>query len=204
MRMVRQTPLGQVVMGAPCTKCGGEGQVLQQPCHICGGRGRREVERRLSVKVPAGVDDGSRIRINGSGEAGIRGGPPGDLYVYLSIAPHAQFRREGADTYLDVPVSFVHAALGGSVAVPSLEGTLPLNMHPGTQSGTVFRMRGHGMPSVRGGHRGDHLVTIHVVVPSKISKRQRELLEEFARLDMSSPADDRSFFDKFKDAFKPE
>jgi molecular chaperone DnaJ len=202
-RMVRQTPLGQFVTQSTCTKCGGEGQVIQDPCASCHGRGRREVERHLTVKVPAGVDDGSRIRITGNGEAGIRGGPPGDLYVYLSIAPHALFRREGLDTYVDVPVSFPQAALGAQVTVPSLEGELPLNVHAGTQTGTTFRMRGHGMPAVRGNTRGDHVVTVHVVVPSKVNKRQRELLEEYARAG-GDRVEERSFFDKVKDAFKPE
>jgi molecular chaperone DnaJ len=202
-RMVRQTPLGQFVTQSTCTKCNGEGQVIQQPCESCGGRGRREVERRLTVKVPAGVDDGSRIRINGNGEAGIRGGPAGDLYVYLSIAPHPLFKRDGLDTYVDVPISFPQAALGSQITVPSLEGDLPLNVHAGTQAGTTFRMRGHGMPAVRGNHRGDHVVTVHVVVPTKINKRQRELLEEYARQG-GDRVDERSFLDKVKDAFKPE
>ncbi len=161
------------------------------------------MERHLTVKVPAGVDDGSRIRINGSGEAGIRGGPAGDLYVYLSIAPHALFKRDGLDTYVDVPVSFPQAALGAQITVPSLDGELALNMNGGTQSGTTFRMRGRGMPAVRGTHRGDHVVTVHVVVPSKINKRQRELLEEYARHGGDN-VDERSFLDKVKDAFKPE
>ena len=205
MRMVRQTPLGQFVTQTTCTQCSGEGQVIQRPCESCAGRGRREVERRLTVKVPAGVDDGSRIRINGNGEAGIRGGPAGDLFVYLSVAPHHMFKRSGLDTYVDMPISFPQAAMGAQINVPSLEGELPLTIAGGTQSGTTVRMRGHGMPSVRGTQRGDHVVTVHVVVPSKVSKRQRELLEEFARI--AGPGqgmDDRSFFDKVKDAFKPE
>ncbi|HEY8296654.1 MAG TPA: molecular chaperone DnaJ [Candidatus Baltobacteraceae bacterium] len=203
MRMVRQTPLGQFVTQSACTKCGGDGQVIQDPCPSCSGRGRREVERKLTVKVPAGVDDGSRIRITGSGEAGIRGGPAGDLYVYLNLARHPLFRREGNDTFVDVAASFPQAALGGVVAVPSLDGELSLNVHAGTQSGTIYRMRGHGMPTVRGTQRGDHVVTVHVVVPSKVSKRQRELLEEYARVS-ADRVDEKSFVDKFKEAFKPD
>ena len=203
MRMVRQTPLGQFVTQTTCTQCGGEGHIIPQPCQSCNGRGRREVERRLSVKVPPGVDDGSRIRINGNGEAGIRGGPAGDLYVYLTVAPHALFKRDGMDTYVDVPVSFPQAALGAQVMVPTLEGDLPLAVHAGTQTGTTYRMRGHGMPSVRGAQRGDHVVTVHVVVPKAMNKRQRELLEEYARAG-GDRVEERSFFDKVKDAFKPE
>ena len=203
MRMVRQTPLGQFVTQSTCTRCQGEGQVIQEPCQSCHGRGRREVERKLTVKVPAGVDDGSRIRISGSGEAGIRGGPAGDLYVYLSIAEHPIFKRDGLDTYVDVPISFPQATLGSQIDVPSLEGELTLPVGAGTQSGTTFRMRGHGMPSVRGTNRGDHLVTVHVVVPSKVNKRQRELLEEYARMG-GDRVDEKSFFDKVKEAFRPE
>jgi len=203
MRTVRQTPLGQFVTQSACTKCMGEGQVVQQPCPTCAGRGRVEVERKLSVKVPPGVDSGSRIRISGSGEAGIRGGPAGDLYVYLSVAEHPLFHREGMDTAIDVPISFPQAALGAQLSVPSLEGELPLSVAAGTQSGTTFRMRGHGMPSVRGGSRGDHLVTVHVVVPTKVPKRQRELLEEYARAG-GDRIEEKSFFERVKEAFKPE
>ena len=200
MRMVRQTPLGQFVTQSACNKCGGEGQVIETPCKDCAGRGRREVERTLSVKVPAGVDDGSRIRINGAGAAGTHGGSAGDLYVYISIAPHAIFTRSGLDTHVDMPISFPQAALGGTIEVPSLEGPLELTIDPGTQSGTSLRMRGHGMPTVRGTQRGDHLVTVYIEIPTKLTHRQRELLEEFAE----TPEAERSFFDKVKDAFRPE
>jgi molecular chaperone DnaJ len=161
------------------------------------------VERKLTVRVPAGVDDGSRIRIAGNGEAGIRGGPSGDLYVYLSIAPHPLFKRDGLETHIDVPVSFPLAALGATFEVPSLEGPLPLTVPAGTQSGTTLRLRGHGMPSVRGSQRGDHHVTIHVAVPTKLSKRQREILEEYARAG-GDTIEEKSFFDRVKDAFRPE
>jgi molecular chaperone DnaJ len=203
MRSVRQTPLGQIVTQTTCTRCGGDGHVIEHPCEACAGRGRREIERKLSVKVPSGVDDGSRIRITGNGEAGIRGGPPGDLYVYLSVAPHPIFKREGLDTFVDLPISFPRAALGGTLRTPSLEGDLDVTLAPGTQPGAVVRLRGRGMPSVRGTQRGDHHVTVHVVVPTKLSRRQRELLEEYARSG-GDAVDERSFFDRVKDAFRPE
>ena len=202
-RSVRQTPLGQIVTQATCTRCGGDGHAIESPCEACTGRGRREIERRLTVKVPAGVDDGSRIRIAGNGEAGIRGGPPGDLYVYLSIAAHPVFKREGLDTHVDVPVSFPQAALGATLSVPSLEGNLDVTLAPGTQPGTLLRLRGRGMPSVRGTQRGDHHVTVHVVVPTKLNKRQRDLLEEYARAG-GDAVEERSFFERVKDAFRPE
>lgn len=202
-RGVRNTPLGRFVTQTACTRCGGEGHVIEHPCEVCAGRGNRETERRLTVKVPAGVDDGSRIRIGGSGEAGSRGGPPGDLYVYVSVAPHPSFRREGLDTYADLAVSFPQAALGGVLTVRSLEGEIEVPLHPGTQSGTTLRLRGHGMPSVRGSQRGDHLVTVHVAIPTKMNKRQRELLEEYARAG-GDAVEERSFFERVKDAFRPE
>jgi molecular chaperone DnaJ len=203
MRSVRQTPLGQFVTQTTCVKCSGEGMFIPTPCEVCKGRGRVEKPRVLNVKIPAGVDDGSRIRVGGSGEAGMRGGPSGDLYVYVSVAPHQRFRRDGLDVYIDVPVTFAQAALGSQVQVDSLDGKLPLSIAAGTQSGTTYRLRGKGMPSVRGTGRGDELVTVHIAVPTKLSRKERELLEEFARV-TGDAIDERSFFDRFKDAFKGE
>ena len=204
MRTVRQTPLGQFVTQTTCNMCGGEGSITAQPCETCAGRGRHEIERKLSVRVPAGVDDGSRIRISGNGEAGIRGGVAGDLYVYLSIAQHPLFRREGLETFIDVPISFTQAALGATIDVASLEGPLPLTVPAGTQSGMRLRMRGRGMPTVRGTQRGDHHVTVYVAVPTKLSKRQREILEEYARAGGDTVDEEKTFFDRVRDAFKPD
>jgi len=202
-RQVRQTPLGQFVTQTTCTKCGGDGQIVQTPCSTCRGRGRVEQEKTLQVRIPPGVDDGSRIRITGSGEAGMRGGADGDLYVYLSIARHHLFRRDGLDVLIDVPIAVPQAALGGELFVASLDGELPLHLTPGTQSGSVYRLRGRGMPSVRGGAKGDQLVTVHVVVPTKLGKRERELLEEYARAG-GDQIEEKSFFDRVKDAFRAE
>ncbi len=202
-RQVRQTPLGQFVTQTTCTKCAGEGQIVETPCPTCRGRGRVEQEKSLQVKIPAGVDDGSRIRISGSGEAGMRGGPDGDLYVYLSVARHPLFRRDGLDVQVDVPITFPQAALGAEIMVPSLEGEIPLQLSAGTQSNSTYRLRGRGMPSVRGGAKGDELVTVHVVVPQKLSKREKELLEEFARV-RGDHVDDKSFLDRVKDAFRAD
>jgi molecular chaperone DnaJ len=201
MRQVRQTPLGQFVTQTTCSKCGGDGQMIPSPCQVCRGRGRIESEKRLTVKIPAGVDDGSRIRISGNGEAGARGGPDGDLYVYLSVKRHERYRRDGMDLYLDVPISFANAALGGEIEVASMEGPVPLTLQPGTQSGSTYRLRGRGMPSIRGSSRGDQLVTVHVVVPTKLTKRERELLEAFAG-EGGDHVEERSFFERVKEAFK--
>jgi len=202
-RAVRQTPLGQFVTQTTCGKCQGEGQVVQQPCNACRGRGRIEADRTLSVKIPAGVDDGSRIRLAGSGEAGLRNGPDGDLYVYLSVRKHELFKRDGLNIHAEVPISFPTAALGGEIRVTALDGEHPLHVPGGTQTGASFRLRGHGMPAVRGGVRGDHFVTVRIVVPTKLGKRERELLEEYARISGEEDGD-RSFFDRVKEAFKAE
>jgi molecular chaperone DnaJ len=203
MRQVRQTPLGNFVTQTTCTKCNGDGQMTPSPCHTCRGRGRVETEKNLTVRIPAGVDDGSRIRISGSGEAGMRGGPDGDLYVYLSVKRHERFRRDAMDVYVDVPISFAKAALGGEIQVPTLEGDTTMHVAAGTQSASTYRLRGKGMPSVRGGGRGDELVTLHVVVPTKLTKRERELLESFAR-ENGDAVDERSFLDRVKEAFKAD
>jgi molecular chaperone DnaJ len=202
-RQVRQTPLGQFVTQTTCGKCQGDGQIVQTPCHTCRGRGRVEQDRTLTVKVPAGVDDGSRIRLSGSGEAGVRGGGDGDLYVYLTVRRHEIFKRDGLDIYVDVPISFPTAALGGEITVPALDGEVELTISSGTQTGSVYRIRGRGMPAVRGGIRGDQLVNVHVAVPTKLTKREREILEEFQKAG-SDPDSDRSFFDRVKEAFRAE
>jgi molecular chaperone DnaJ len=176
--------------------------VIPTPCETCRGRGRIERTRTLTVKIPAGVDDGSRIRVSGSGEGGARSGPPGDLYVYLNVASHPRLRRDGNDLYTDVPIAFTQAALGATIEVDALDGATPVPIAPGTQSGTTFRVRGRGMPTVRGGTRGDLLATVHVVVPPKLTRKERELLEEFASIG-GDRVDDRSFFDRVKDAFTP-
>lgn len=200
---VRQTALGQMVTQAPCQRCRGEGHVIQTPCASCDGRGRRATETRLTITIPAGADDGSRIRVAGKGEAGIRGGPAGDLYVYLSVAPHALFARNGPDTFVDVPISFPQAALGGTIDVPSLGGDLELTLVAGTQSGTRLRLRGQGMPAMGSAHRGDHYVTVHVVVPTKLNKRQRGILEEYAHAG-GDAIEERTFLERVKDAFRPD
>jgi molecular chaperone DnaJ len=202
-RQVRQTPLGQFVTQTTCGKCNGDGQVVQQPCHICRGRGRIEADKALTVKIPAGVDDGSRIRLSGSGEAGLRSGPDGDLYVYLSVRKHELFKRDGLNIYIEVPIAFSTAALGGEIRVTALDGEHTLQIPTGTQTGSSFRMRGHGMPTVRGGTRGDQVVAVRIAVPTKLGKRERELLEEYARAGDDEDSD-RTFFDRVKEAFKAE
>jgi molecular chaperone DnaJ len=163
----------------PCPSCGGTGQVIKDPCGSCGGKGCVRDEKTLSVRIPEGVDDGDRIRLSGEGELGENGGPPGDLYVEVSLRPHQIFQREGNDLICEVPIYFSTAALGGQVEVPTLDGRVSLKIPPETQSGKLFRLRGKGVKPVRGGPRGDLLCRATVETPVKLTKEQKELLQKF-------------------------
>ncbi len=163
-----------------CPTCQGRGQVIEDPCSVCSGAGRITKERTLSVNIPAGVEDGTRIRLSGEGEAGLRGGPTGDLYIFLSLQPHAFFQRDGADLYCRVPVSMVTATLGGAFEVPTVDGgKAQVKIPEGTQSGKRFRLTGKGMPVLRSKAAGDMYVQVDVETPRNLTKRQRELLAEF-------------------------
>jgi molecular chaperone DnaJ len=166
-----------------CPQCHGRGQSIDSPCGSCSGSGRVTRERTLSVNIPPGVEDGTRIRLAGEGEAGVRGGPPGDLYIFLSIGSHPFFQREGADLYCRVPVSMVTAAVGGEFEVPTIDGgKTKVKVPEGTQSGRRFRLQGKGMPVLRARQSGDMYVQVLVETPQKLTKKQRELLAEFDRL----------------------
>jgi molecular chaperone DnaJ len=186
----------------PCDQCGGQGSVVRDPCPECRGTGRIEGQKTLSLRVPPGVEDGMRMRLSGEGEAGIAGGPSGDLYVVIHVRPHPLFTRQGADLHCEVPVPFVHAALGAEIEVPTLEGRVSMRVGEGTQPGKVLRLRGKGVPSVGSTARGDLYVRIFVEVPSKLSARQREILEQFAREsgNEASPVT-RGFLEKLRDLF---
>lgn len=186
-----------------CPKCRGTGQVIERPCQRCGGEGRMENRSRIQLKIPAGIEDGSRLRSQRNGEAGIRGGAPGDLYVVIHIKEHAIFQREAENLFCEVPIPFTTAALGGEARVPTLEGKASLKIPAGTQGGAVFKMRGHGMPVLQSTQRGDLLVRVLVEVPTKLNREQRHKLEEFAALcgEENSPMN-KSFFDKAKEFFQ--
>jgi molecular chaperone DnaJ len=186
----------------PCDQCGASGWIVRDPCPTCRGRGRTEGRKTLNVRVPAGVEDGMRLRVAGEGEAGIAGGPPGDLYVVIHVRPHPLFTREGADLACEVPISFVQAALGTEIEVPTLEGRVSLRVPEGTQNGKVMRLRGKGLPELRGGERGDQYVRIFVEVPTQLSDEQRALLERFAELsgEEVSPVT-KGFLEKLRDLF---
>jgi molecular chaperone DnaJ len=166
----------------PCPRCQGTGRVISKPCRRCSGNGQVAATRELSVDVPAGVDTGSRLRVTGEGEAGTGGGPRGDLYIHIEVEPHEFFRRDGPTIFCEVPISFAQAALGATLHVPTLEGGAEVKIPAGTQSGTQFRLRGIGLPDLRGYRQGDQIVVVQVETPTRLSKKQRELLEEFEHL----------------------
>src|SRR5499427_4572045 len=186
-----------------CSSCHGRGQVIDTPCTACGGLGRATRERALSVNIPSGVEDGTRIRLAGEGEAGLRGGPSGDLYIFLSIAAHAFFHRDGADLHCRVPVSMVAAALGGEFEIPTIEGgNSRVKIPAGTQSGRRFRLSGKGMPVLRSKQTGDMYVQVMVETPQNLTKRQRELLAEFEQLSSHDTQPEAAgFFGKVKEFF---
>jgi molecular chaperone DnaJ len=161
-----------------CPRCHGSGKIITDPCGSCHGQGRVQKHKTLSVKVPAGVDTGDRIRLTGEGESGEHGGPPGDLYVHISVMPHRIFERDGNDLYCEVPIGLTTAALGGELEVPTLDGRIKLKIPAETQSGKMFRLRGKGVRSVRSGATGDLMCKVHVETPVNLTKRQKELLQE--------------------------
>ncbi len=184
-----------------CPSCGGAGRVIEQPCPACGGQGRVQQEKTLAVNIPPGVEDGTRIRLASEGEAGMRGGPAGDLYIFLSVAPHRIFRRDGASIYCRVPIPMATAALGGTVEVPTLDGgRTKVNIPTGTQSGSQFRLRGKGMPMMRGQGFGDMYIQSMVETPVSLTKRQKELLREFSEAgsEKTNP-ESHGFFAKVKE-----
>jgi molecular chaperone DnaJ len=178
VRAVTRTAFGQLVREHACETCGGDGRIPAEPCSECGGRGRRAVRKTLQVDIPAGIADEQRIRLGGRGHAGERGGPPGDLYVLVRVAEDERFLRDGSNLVTVVDVPAPAAALGTTVTVPTLDGEEEIDVAAGTQPGTVVTLRGRGMPQIGRGRRGDQQVVLNVVVPRKLSGRQRELLEE--------------------------
>jgi molecular chaperone DnaJ len=194
---------GLFVVERPCPTCSGRGSVIENPCRECRGEGRVDRPQALKVDIPAGVDTGTRIRLAGKGEAGQRGAPPGDLYIFLHVKQHGVFEREGTTLLTRVPVSFTTAALGGCVEIPDLDGsTNKLDIPAGIQSGKQLRIRGAGMPVLQGRGRGDLVVEIAVETPTKLSRRQKEILEEFRATETGDECpESRGFFDKLKDAF---
>lgn len=182
-----------------CPTCNGAGQIVKNPCKVCGGHGRVEKERSLSVNIPAGVETGTRIRLAGEGEAGLRGGPTGDLYIFIEVKDHALFQRDGINLFCRVPISFTAAALGGEVEVPTIDGGASrVKVPPGSQTGKQMRLRAKGMPALRGGGVGDMMIELAVETPVNLTARQRELLREFEALSEENHPEGTSFFSKVK------
>jgi molecular chaperone DnaJ len=187
-----------------CPACQGAGQVIKERCTECRGQGRLEKEKTIELRVPAGVDTGTRLRVPGEGEAGANGGPTGDLYVVLEVKEHSFFERRGADLYCTIPVSIAQAALGAELSVPGLSGEEKLKIPEGTQGGAVFRIKGHGLPDPRGGGKGDLYYHVRVVTPTKLNRDQRKLMEQLGvtlKVDNKPAERGSSFFDKVKDIF---
>jgi molecular chaperone DnaJ len=203
VRRVQQTLFGSFVNVTACPRCNGRGEVVGTPCDRCRGERRVPVSKRLLVTVPAGVDDGTQVRLANEGEAGLRGGPAGNLYVGLRVQPHRYFRRQENDILLDLNISFVQAALGDKIKVPTLEGEESLAIPAGTQTGSSFRLRGRGVPFLRHSGRGDQIVTVHVRTPTNLTSQQKKLLKELGEsLGYEvTPQEAKSFFEKVKDAF---
>jgi molecular chaperone DnaJ len=202
VRRVQRSVFGQFINVTSCDRCRGDGLIIPTPCTHCRGTGRERMTRTLEVKIPAGVDHGSQIRLTNEGELGSYGGPRGNAYVVLNIQPHPLFHREEDDLALTLNVNFAQAALGDEVDVPTLEGDQRVKIEPGTQSGEVITLRNKGIPHLRGGGRGDLHVYVQVVTPKKLSNGQKELLRQLAEtLDGARPSEHKGIFEKVKDAF---
>ncbi len=200
IRSVRQTMLGQMVSVTACTRCHGDGKIVDTPCKTCRGEGRAARHKKIRVPIPAGIDEGHQIRLSGEGEAGPRGGPAGNLYVAVHVTPHPALRRDGSEIYHELPLSIAQAALGTRIKIPTIEGEEEIEVRPGTQPGTEIRLRGRGVPHIRRpGSRGDLHVMVRVNVPTKLSKKQRQLLEELAA-ELGEPVLPGGILDRVKDA----
>lgn len=203
VRRVQQTILGQFMTATPCSTCGGDGVTIPDPCPTCRGRGRVSHSRVISVTIPPGIDENATLRLTGQGEAGPAGGPPGNLFVRVQVKPHSLFTRHGKTIQSQVGVNLAQAALGDDLEIETIDGPVSFTLPAGTQSGQQFRLRGKGVPDLRGGERGDQLVTVHVVTPRSLSSEQRELMQRLAETmgsEVTQQPTHRTFFDKVKDA----
>lgn len=205
----QRTAFGHFQTVKPCPECHGEGKIIKEPCPKCHGQGKERINKKLQVKIPAGVDTGSRLRMTGEGEPGELGGPNGDLYIFINVKPHSYFIRKGNDVLLEYPINIVQASLGAEVEVPTLEGMVKLKIPEGTQTDTIFRLKGKGINSLKGYFKGDQHVQVRVVTPQKLTSEQKDLLTKLEKsfADGQNTAKDsegkeKSFFERVKDAFK--
>jgi molecular chaperone DnaJ len=203
VRYSQSTPFGQFVNVKTCDACRGEGKIITHPCGTCGGKGRISKKSRIRIKIPAGIDSNQTISLKGEGEAGHRGGPPGDLYVTIHIKPHPIFKREGYDVVCDIPISFTQAALGSEIEVPTIHGRVKFTIPEGTQTSTIFKLKGKGIKHLRSNIHGDQYIRVNVEVPRKLTQKQKEILRQFAEISGDENLEQKkSFFDKMKDLFK--
>ncbi|EXX87966.1 molecular chaperone DnaJ [Paenibacillus darwinianus] len=204
--VVQNTPFGRIVNRRACTNCSGTGRVIKERCSTCHGSGKVKKQRKINVRIPAGVDEGAQIRISGEGEAGVRGGPAGDLYIVLRVKPHEFFDREKDDIYCEVPLTFAQAALGDEIEIPTLTEKVKLKIPAGTQTGTYFRLKGKGVPRLRGYGQGDQHVKVTVVTPTNLSDEQKELLRQLSGTPGGDVSDEQehheTIFERMKKAFR--
>ena len=195
----RQTPMGVFATSSPCPKCGGKGQIIHQPCKDCHGSGAVRRRKIIQASIPAGIDNGQTISIRGQGNAGKNGGPAGDLLITITVRPHELFRREGTSVLCEAPITFTQAVLGAELEIPTIDGKVKYTLPEGTQSGTTFRLKGKGIPSINGRGRGDQYVTVYIETPRNLNKEQKEALKKFAESVGESNYEERKkFFKKFK------
>ena len=195
----RQTPMGVFATSSPCPKCGGKGQIIHQPCKDCHGSGTVRRRKTIQASIPAGIDNGQTISIRGQGNAGKNGGPAGDLLITITVRPHELFRREGTSVLCEAPITFTQAVLGAELEIPTIDGKVKYTLPEGTQSGTTFRLKGKGIPSINGRGRGDQYVTVYIETPRNLNKEQKEALKKFAESVGESNYEERKkFFKKFK------
>ena len=198
IQVQRQTPLGRMMTQQECDVCHGTGKEIKEKCTTCYGSGHVREKHEVQVTIPAGVEDGNQMRLQGQGEAGTNGGPYGDLFIVFHVSPSDKFERDGAEIYYTLPISFVQAALGDSVKVPTVHGDVEMKIPAGTQTGTTFRLREKGAPRLRGNGNGDQKVTVTIVTPKNLTKAQKEALKAFADVSGEDPAGDDSFFEKWR------
>lgn len=195
----RQTPMGVFATSSPCSRCGGKGKIIHQPCKDCHGTGAVRQRRTIQASIPAGIDNGQTISIRGQGHAGVNGGPAGDLLITITVRPHELFRREGTSVLCEAPITFAQAVLGAELEIPTIDGKVKYTLPEGTQSGTTFRLKGKGIPSINGRGRGDQYVTVYIETPRNLNKEQKEALKKFAESVGDNNYEERKkFFKKFK------